>query len=149
MHLSLKSLAIAGAVALPVALSGAGSLVVGASVAHAVSDSAVSVKAQLARYQPSHLNKLTLRRCLIPSRWLYVREFRRLRSWGYRHVRYAGYYQYRPRCTQVIRFKVCRGWSRYNVSIVYRYSRRIRTHFAYAGRCFFIHPHLRKHKRSS
>jgi len=134
MRITLKTLVIAAAVALPVV----GTMTAGAVTAHAAKDKFERVKPHVSPIHRAHIKKLVHRRCLLSRRWIFVRERNRVRSWGYRRVRYAGFFQSRKRCEQVVRLTACRGHRKIAIKVLYRRGHRIGTHVAYRGLCYIL-----------
>jgi len=93
------------------------------------------------RLNRHHINpNLTLRRCYVSRRHLYVRSLRILRHYGYRNVRVLRYA--RGHCRQKFLFSTCRGHRRYRVIVRFAYGRFAGMSRRYAGRCFY-RGHLR------
>ena len=135
MRHPLKTLALAAAVALAVPAASLVTLTVIPSAS-----AAATPAVQLA---------LAPNRCLADQRTMYMRERSRLMHQGYRNVRFAGYYRYRPRCFQAMYFAVCRGYRKYRVVVRYRFARPSQTFRTMTGICRRGTPGLHRHKRAS
>jgi len=132
MRFTLKTLTIAVAIALPVVST----MVAGTATAHAANAKFERANTQASSNRKAQINRLVLRRCLLPRRWIFIRERNRVLSWGYRRVRYAGFFQSRKRCDQVVRLTACRGYRKIAIKVLYRRGQRIGTHQAYRGLCY-------------
>jgi len=131
MRITFKTLVIAAAVALPVVST----MTAGAVTAHAAKDKFERVKPHVSPIHRAHIKKLVHRRCLLPRFWIFTRERNRVRGWGYRHVRYAGFRQFRRICYQVLYLTACRGHRKIVIKVRYRYGKRISTQQYYRGFC--------------
>ena len=135
MRLTLKSLVLAAAVALPAA---AGATAAASAAGHALEAAPAKASVQVTDVQLARHSirpVYTAGRCLLPRALLRVRHRNQLKRLGFHTVRYAGYFQVRHSCSQAIFFSACKRGIRYRADFRYRKGKLVSRSLYRAGHC--------------